>query len=64
MLVILYHFLPLFSPSDAIARYAEVDNRIVGGEEVIPHSAPHQVALLIDEQFFCGGKKKFIRYSI
>ena len=52
--------LPLFCPSDAIVSYAERDNRIVGGEEVIPHSVPHQVALFIDEQYFCGGKSKTI----
>ena len=28
--------------------------KIVGGNEAIPHSHPHQVALFIDS-FFCGG---------
>ena len=30
-------------------------SRIVGGNEVIPHSYPHQVAMFIDGSFFCGG---------
>lgn len=29
--------------------------RIVGGTEATPHSWPHQVALFIDDKFFCGG---------
>ncbi|MPC57182.1 Chymotrypsin BI [Portunus trituberculatus] len=29
--------------------------RIVGGEEATPHSWPHQVALFIDNMYFCGG---------
>ncbi|XP_071516904.1 brachyurin-like [Panulirus ornatus] len=31
------------------------ESRIVGGSEAIPHSWPHQVALFIDDGFFCGG---------
>ncbi|XP_071516902.1 brachyurin-like [Panulirus ornatus] len=31
------------------------ESRIVGGYEAIPHSWPHQVALFIDDGFFCGG---------
>jgi len=30
-------------------------SRIVGGDEVIPHSYPHQVAIFIDGFYFCGG---------
>ncbi|KAK8405229.1 hypothetical protein O3P69_001653 [Scylla paramamosain] len=30
-------------------------SRIVGGEEATPHSWPHQVALFIDNMYFCGG---------
>lgn len=29
--------------------------RIVGGTEAMPHSWPHQVALFIDDMYFCGG---------
>ena len=29
--------------------------RIVGGNEATPHSHPHQVAMIIDDSFFCGG---------
>ncbi|KAK7066339.1 hypothetical protein SK128_015599 [Halocaridina rubra] len=29
--------------------------RIVGGVEAVPHSWPHQVALFIDDLYFCGG---------
>ena len=29
--------------------------RIVGGIEATPHSWPHQVALFIDDMYFCGG---------
>jgi len=29
--------------------------RIVGGDEAVPHSWPHQVALFIDGMYFCGG---------
>jgi len=29
--------------------------RIVGGTEATPHSWPHQVALFIDNMYFCGG---------
>lgn len=29
--------------------------RIVGGVEATPHSWPHQVALFIDNMYFCGG---------
>ncbi|XP_037799781.1 chymotrypsin BI-like [Penaeus monodon] len=29
--------------------------RIVGGTEATPHSWPHQVALFIDDMYFCGG---------
>ena len=28
---------------------------IVGGNEATPHSHPHQVALFIDDMYFCGG---------
>ena len=28
---------------------------IVGGDEATPHSHPHQVALFIDDMYFCGG---------
>ncbi|KAK7066347.1 hypothetical protein SK128_015607 [Halocaridina rubra] len=31
------------------------DARIVGGNETIPHAWPHQVALFIDDMWFCGG---------
>ena len=31
------------------------DSRIVGGNEVEPHSYPHQVAIFIDGFYFCGG---------
>lgn len=37
----------------------ELDSRIVGGVEAAPNSVPHQVALNIDAQYFCGGKIKF-----
>ncbi|XP_057368910.1 brachyurin-like [Daphnia carinata] len=30
-------------------------SRIVGGTEAVPHSAPWQVAIFIDGQYFCGG---------
>ena len=30
-------------------------SKIVGGDEVIPHSYPHQVAIFIDGFYFCGG---------
>ena len=30
-------------------------SKIVGGNEVVPHSYPHQVAIFIDEFYFCGG---------
>ena len=30
-------------------------SRIVGGDEVVPHSYPHQVAIFIDGFYFCGG---------
>jgi len=30
-------------------------SRIVGGVEAKPHSWPHQVALFIDDMYFCGG---------
>jgi len=30
-------------------------SRIVGGVEASPHSWPHQVALFIDDMYFCGG---------
>lgn len=30
-------------------------SRIVGGTEATPHSWPHQVALFIDDIYFCGG---------
>ncbi|XP_045139168.1 chymotrypsin BII-like [Portunus trituberculatus] len=30
-------------------------SRIVGGHEATPHSWPHQVALFIDNMYFCGG---------
>lgn len=29
--------------------------RIVGGVETTPHAWPHQVALFIDDMYFCGG---------
>lgn len=29
--------------------------RIVGGQEATPHAWPHQVALFIDNTYFCGG---------
>nr|ANG56302.1 chymotrypsin-like serine protease [Eriocheir sinensis] len=29
--------------------------RIVGGAEATPHTWPHQVALFIDDMYFCGG---------
>ena len=31
------------------------ESRIVGGNEVYPHSYPHQVAIFIDGFYFCGG---------
>ena len=34
---------------------AGFDSRIVGGNEVEPHSYPHQVAIFIDGFYFCGG---------
>lgn len=46
--------------SDAIVKYSDEkynEPRIVGGEEVVPHSVPHQVALEIDQTYFCGGEK-------
>ncbi|KAA0202996.1 hypothetical protein HAZT_HAZT010845 [Hyalella azteca] len=30
-------------------------DRIVGGEEAVPHSYPWMVALFIDDMYFCGG---------
>ena len=34
---------------------AGFESRIVGGNEVEPHSYPHQVAIFIDGFYFCGG---------
>nr|CAH0106510.1 unnamed protein product [Daphnia galeata] len=34
---------------------ANAAGRIVGGTEAVPHSLPWQVALFIDDQYFCGG---------
>ncbi|KAK7071888.1 hypothetical protein SK128_021709 [Halocaridina rubra] len=31
------------------------NSRIVGGTEAVPHAWPHQVALFIDNLYFCGG---------
>lgn len=31
------------------------EGRIVGGQEAVPNSWPHQVALFIDDAYFCGG---------
>jgi len=41
------------------------DEKIVGGTEAVPHSAPWQVGLLIDGSGFCGGSKTIIfsKYS-
>ena len=38
---------------------------IVGGDEAIPHSHPHQVALIVDNAYFCGGSLicEFLVYS-
>jgi len=44
---------------DAIVKYfvEKYDEpRIVGGDEVVPNSVPHQAALIIDQTYFCGGK--------
>ena len=30
-------------------------SKIVGGQESVPNSHPFVVALIIDEQYFCGG---------
>jgi len=40
---------------DAIKSNKE-SGKIVGGSEVEPHSVPHQAALLVDDEFFCGGE--------
>ena len=41
---------------------AGFDSRIVGGNEVEPHSYPHQVAIFIDGFYFCGGSLIGIHY--
>ena len=37
------------------AIHGKIEGRIVGGDEATPHSHPHQVALQIDDMYFCGG---------
>ena len=32
-----------------------IKSGIVGGDEAVPHSHPHQVGLFIDDMYFCGG---------
>ena len=32
------------------------DSRIVGGDEVEPHSVPHQAYVIKDGSYICGGK--------
>ena len=33
----------------------DIKSGIVGGDEAVPHSHPHQVGLFIDDMYFCGG---------
>lgn len=54
--------MQILSPAylDAIVKYSVEkydEPRIVGGDEVVPNSVPHQAALKIDQTYFCGGKK-------
>merc|ERR1711978_456893 len=37
------------------AMHGDVKSGIVGGDEAVPHSHPHQVGLFIDDMYFCGG---------
>merc|ERR1739848_529990 len=37
------------------ATHGDVKSGIVGGDEAVPHSHPHQVGLFIDDMYFCGG---------
>merc|ERR1711993_61424 len=37
------------------AMHGSIKSGIVGGDEAVPHSHPHQVGLFIDDMYFCGG---------
>merc|ERR1712150_393657 len=37
------------------AMHGGIKSGIVGGDEAVPHSHPHQVGLVIDDMYFCGG---------
>lgn len=37
------------------AHVAPSNARIIGGDEVVPHSVPYQVGLRINGNAFCGG---------
>merc|ERR1712051_766263 len=37
-----------------------IKSGIVGGNEAVPHSHPHQVGLFIDDMYFCGGSLIFV----
>merc|ERR1712110_1079437 len=37
------------------AMHGGIKSGIVGGDEAVPHSHPHQVGLFIDDMYFCGG---------
>merc|ERR1712095_148377 len=37
------------------AMHGDIKSGIVGGDEAVPHSHPHQVGLFIDDMYFCGG---------
>ncbi|MPC28803.1 Chymotrypsin BII [Portunus trituberculatus] len=44
------------SPKPLVTPFGPVkSSRIVGGKEATPHAWPHQVALFIDDMYFCGG---------
>jgi len=45
------------SPKPLVDAHGNVQSgaRIVGGDEAVPHSWPHQVGLFIDDMYFCGG---------
>merc|ERR1711983_459094 len=37
------------------AMHGDIKSGIVGGDEAVPHSHPHQVGLFIGDMYFCGG---------
>ena len=48
------------------AMHGDIKSGIVGGDEAVPHSHPHQVGLFIDDMYFCGGSLicKFSKYVL